>query len=393
MSDEESKELNPDGGAAGGAEDAATAKNDHFGIEKIRQFFSEKLHLITTNDEPEESNRTVLDTVDINGVIKLWKAKGFKKIVTMVGAGVSTSAGVPDFRTPKTGLYDNLAKYNLPYPEAIFDLDYFHSNPKPFFQLAKELYPGTFKPTKSHYFIKLLHDKGLLVRHYTQNIDTLDRLVGLPEDKIVEAHGTFYTNHCVTCRKEFSMEWMKEKIFSAADDEVPSCDECDQTVKPDIVFFGENLPERFYQMPNQDFKECDLLIIMGTSLTVHPFAGLVDYANDDCVRLLINRDKVGSSMGFFRSLVFGEGLCFDLPGNRRDVCWQGDCDEGSQYLADQLGFGDELRDLVEKEHARIDAEKEKEKQNKTELKVQEKEPEQVPKSKSDDNSEKEDDKN
>lgn len=105
--------------------------------------------------------------------------------------------------------------------------------------------------------------------------------------------------------------------------------------------FGENLPDKFYTLPNQDFKECDLLIIMGTSLTVQPFASLVDYASDSCVRLLINREKVGKHGGhnFFRSMLFGEGLCFDLPGNRRDVVYEGDCDEGCFHLADQLGFG------------------------------------------------------
>lgn len=95
---------------------------------------------------------------------------------------------------------------------------------------------------------------------------------------------------------------------------------------------------------------------MGTSLTVQPFASLVDYVSDHCVRLLINRDKVGktNSGGFFRSMMFGEGLCFDLPGNRRDVAYEIDCDEGCLFLADQFGFGDELKAMVEKEHAKID---------------------------------------
>lgn len=162
-------------------------------------------------------------------------------------------------------MYHNLASYNLPYPEAIFELAYFRENPQPFFRLAKELYPGNFKPTPSHYFIKLLQDKKLLLRHYTQNIDTLERIAGIDQDKLVEAHGTFHTNHCIDCNKEYSMEWVKEEIFK---DNVPTCTECNGIVKPDIVFFGENLPERFHVLPNSDFKQCDLLIIMGTSLTV-----------------------------------------------------------------------------------------------------------------------------
>lgn len=129
----------------------------------------------------------------------------------MVGAGISTSAGIPDFRSKGTGLYHNLKKYNLPYPTAIFEVDYFRKQPKPFFSLAKELYPGNFKPTPCHYFIKLLCEKGLLLRHYTQNIDTLERIAGVPGEKLVEAHGTFHTNHCINkrCKQEFSMAWMK----------------------------------------------------------------------------------------------------------------------------------------------------------------------------------------
>jgi NAD-dependent deacetylase sirtuin 2 len=192
-----------------------------------------------------------------------------------------------------------------------------------------------------------------LLRHYTQNIDTLERIAEIDGEKLVEAHGTFYSNHCIDCNEEYSMEWAKKEIF---EDRVPTCTKCNGIVKPDIVFFGENLPEKFYTLPNQDFKQCDLLIIMGTSLSVQPFASLVDYVSDHCVRLLINRDKVGkNSSGFFRSMIFGEGLCFDLPGNRRDVVYEGDCDEGCLFLADQFGFGDELRELVKREHARIDA--------------------------------------
>lgn len=266
------------------------------------------------------------------------------------------AAGIPDFRSSETGLYHNLQKYKLPYPTAIFEVDYFVAKPKPFFALAKELYPGTFKPTPCHYFVKLLHEKGLLVRHYTQNIDTLERIAGIPAEKLVEAHGTFYTNHCLGCRKEYSMDWMKgtkehqpymrtttlnfpfivlEKIF---DDIIPTCTDCNKLVKPDIVFFGENLPDTFYQLPPKDFKKCDLLIIMGTSLEVQPFASLIERVNSGCVRLLINREAVGETSGTFRSFLFNEGFHFNQPGNKRDVCWLGDCDDGIKHLAKELGF-------------------------------------------------------
>lgn len=97
----------------------------------------------------------------------------------------------------------------MPDPHAVFEITYFRKNPQPFFVLAKELYPGNFRPTKCHYFIKLLNDKGLLLRHYTQNIDTLERFAGIPDDKIIEAHGTFHTSHCLECGAEYSLEWMR----------------------------------------------------------------------------------------------------------------------------------------------------------------------------------------
>ena len=87
----------------------------------------------------------------------------------MVGAGISVSAGIPDFRTPGTGLYDNLQKYDLPHPTAVFELDYFRENPSPFYLLAKELYPGQYPPTPTHHFIHLLHKKGILLRCFSQN--------------------------------------------------------------------------------------------------------------------------------------------------------------------------------------------------------------------------------
>lgn len=222
----------------------------------------------------------------------------------------------------------------MPHPTAVFEINYFRRRPQAFFALAKELYPGKFKPTPCHYFVKLLHDKGLLLRHYTQNIDTLERIAGIPDEKLVEAHGTFHTNHCLDCRCEYSMEWVKEQIFA---DSVPTCTKCNGIVKPDIVFFGEDLPRRFYVLPEQDFKECDLLIIMGTSLEVQPFASLVGRANKKCVRLLINRDPVGVSSKF--DFLFGsDSLRFNKKKNKRDVALLGDCDEGAHKLADVIGF-------------------------------------------------------
>ena len=167
----------------------------------------------------------------------------------MCGAGISTSAGIPDFRSPSTGLYFKLRKYNLPYPEAIFTYDYFKKDPTPFYHLVRELFPEKLTPTPTHNLLTLLHEKGLLKRIYTQNIDALEHIAGVPEEKIIEAHGTFHRSYCTKCKCQYSLQWLKERVFdSDADVNVPKCEKCDDAVvRPDIVFFGESLPRRYFQ--------------------------------------------------------------------------------------------------------------------------------------------------
>lgn len=109
-----------------------------------------------------------------------------KNVIVMTGAGISTNAGIPDFRSPSFGLYDRLRPYKLPYPEAVFTLDYFRRDPRAFYEIARELYPvvSSAKPTLSHYFIKLLDTKGKLLRHYTQNIDCLEDKMNMNPNKV-----------------------------------------------------------------------------------------------------------------------------------------------------------------------------------------------------------------
>lgn len=219
------------------------------------------------------------------------------KFIFLTGAGISTSAGIPDFRSPETGLYHNLQKLRLPYAEAVFDIDYFAKNPKPFLVLSKELYPGQFIPTAFHFFMKLLEKKGKLARIYTQNIDTMERITGIDGGFIVEAHGSFEGNHCIDCHEEFDGLKFKEMVFQ---DEEPRCLKCKGLVKPDITFFGESLPPRFFSTWDEDVEKLSkaksedfVVITAGTSLTVYPFASLPAEVPKKVPRMLINMDIVG----------------------------------------------------------------------------------------------------
>jgi len=315
-------------------------------LDEVRRYLAAKLGIsVPGRGDDDQRQPAILESFDLKGIANYILSGKGKNIVVMAGAGISTSAGIPDFRTPGTGLYSNLEKYNLPRPEAIFDIGFFKENPKPFFYLAKELYPGKFSPTLSHFFIKLLEVKGLLLRHYTQNIDTLEREAGVSDDKLVEAHGAFHTAHCIACSKEFSKEWVKEKVFS---DTIPHCtkENCRGIVKPDIVFFGESLPERFFRCTRTDFRACDLLIILGTSLVVQPFASLINMVGEECPRLLINREKVGEASRL-EDIICGGGLHFSDSGGYRDVAYLGSCDAGCGELAKLLGWEEDLKSIME----------------------------------------------
>jgi|MDSW01.2.fsa_nt_gb NAD-dependent deacetylase sirtuin 2 len=303
--------------------------------------------------EAEEDLEPLLSSFDVAGVAEYIKSGKCGNIIFMAGAGISVSAGIPDFRTPGTGLYDNLQKYDLPHPTAVFELDYFQENPAPFYLLAKELYPGQYPPTPTHHFVRLLHEKGLLLRCFTQNIDSLEAAAGLPHERIVAAHGNFDSARCLKGHPA-DVHRVREHVDRGEVMRCESCDGCDALVKPDIVFFGENLPERFARLVAEDFPKCDLLIVAGTSLAVHPFAGLINHPGEDVPRMLVNREKVGEMDESTRAIakLIGRGTGFDFgETNRRDALHLGDCDAGFEELARLLGWEDELKALVEKGRA------------------------------------------
>ncbi|KAG7088084.1 hypothetical protein E1B28_012115 [Marasmius oreades] len=276
----------------------------------------------------------------LNSLARYIESEKCKNVVLMLGAGVSTSAGIPDFRSPKTGLYANLARLKLPYPEAVFEIGFFHINPVPFYTLAHELYPGKYRPTPTHSFIRLLAEKGLLSMCLTQNIDTLERRAGVPAEKIIEAHGSFAKQRCVKCKTPFDDKKMKEMVMNFSQrKEIPRCERkhCRGLVKPDIVFFGESLPPEFMKGPSA-IQKADLLIVIGTSLTVHPFASLASHPFLSCPRVLINLDSVGD---------------FD---EEDDIILLGKCDEVVKDLCRLLGWEDELNRLWEETATSVEVE-------------------------------------
>ncbi|KAF1985742.1 NAD-dependent deacetylase sirtuin-2 [Aulographum hederae CBS 113979] len=266
----------------------------------------------------------ILESRTLDAVAKYIKDGHISDIVVFVGAGISTSAGIPDFRTPGKGLYDTLRVKGLPRNEAIFDLAFFKENPDPFYSLAKTLYPGSRRPTITHSFLHLLHLKGCLLKVFSQNIDSLEQEAGLPREKMIYAHGNFLTQRCIECFTEYPDDEMREKVEK---EEVPRCNSCNAFVKPDIVFFGEKLPMEFLDNMYLGHR-AQLAIVMGTSLQVQPFASLPQELPEGMPRLLINMFQVG-----------------DLGTRADDVLLLGTCDDGVRQLASSLGWLEELEEL------------------------------------------------
>jgi len=279
-----------------------------------------------------------LPSLDFEGAASYMLAQRPRTIV-LLGAGASTSAGIPDFRSPGTGLYDNLQAYNLPRPTAVFELGFFREQPEPFYKLVRELWPGTHKPTPVHHFVRRLADEGLLVRCYTQNIDGLEVLAGVPEDLVVEAHGHFRSAHGVDSGREVPIEEVRQAVING-DGPEKLRDKYGELVKPDIVFFGEGLPAAFGDSSAVDFPSCELLIVIGTSLKVAPFNELVACVPQGCPRLLLNREAVGleaKNRADQRDDKLRGGFRFsDSERNTRDVFVQGLCDDGVRSLRREL---------------------------------------------------------
>ena len=208
--------------------------------------------------------------------------------------------------------------------EAVFHISYFRVNPKPFYTLIRELYSGIFRPTIAHCFIRLLSDKGVLLKLFEQNNDRLSNLAGVPADKIVEGHGSYADQHCIDCKSSYPYPKMRDAILNR---EIPRCEHCHGFVKPDIMLYGDELPPAF--TANEMLPaETDLCIVMGTSLTAGNFAELPDRCPEGVPRLLINQEHVTT-----------------LGGRADDVLFLGDCDEGVQRLAAALGWEAELQAL------------------------------------------------
>jgi NAD-dependent deacetylase len=199
-------------------------------------------------------------------------------IVFFGGAGVSTESGIPDFRG-KDGLYNQQYKYP---PEEIVSRKFFAEHTDEFFEFYTQKCIAQYaKPNSAHIELARLERLGKLKAVITQNIDGLHTDAG--SQAVFEIHGSVRRNYCLSCGKVFD-----EHYILGFGGFTPSCDICGGLVRPDVVLYGENLPEQAVEKSIKAIKEADLLIVGGTSLTVYPASGFVDYYSGNKL-VLINK--------------------------------------------------------------------------------------------------------
>ena len=259
--------------------------------------------------------------------------KKYSNILFMVGAGISTSAGIPDFRS-KTGLFKQLQdKYNLKSPEEFFLKETFLDKPQYFYEFTKLFDLSKINSTITHKFMNFMVQKNCVKYIFTQNIDGLEKKAKIPDEKLIFAHGNFYTGHCAKCNSEIDINKINEGIQKG---QIYYCPKCGGPCKPNVVFYGENLPERFYAKIQECKDNVDLIIIMGTSLKVQPFASIPYLTNINADIVVFNMEKVG---GFKFNRLYNHSL---FIGGKTD-------ENVIKFLKDS-NMLDEFKDFMKKEY-------------------------------------------
>lgn len=285
-----------------------TLRGDGIPREVMLPILITALHRVFYTREKLQQYNTISDA------LHLLRESKPNSVVVLSGAGISTSCGIPDFRS-ENGIYARLQRntdFNLDDPADMFDKEVFLARPELFYAFAKDIYPSNFKPSPAHRFIKLLEDQDRLLRNYTQNIDTLEQVAGIK--KVLNCHGSFATASCVTCGHQVPGASIKEDIFA---ERVPSCPRCNDSerpkkrrrkddssddenddgtrtgiMKPDIVFFGEKLSDDFDHALIEDREKASLLIVIGSSLSVAPVSKVVGHLPHSTPTILINRAPI-----------------------------------------------------------------------------------------------------
>jgi len=236
--------------------------------------------------------------------------RGSQYAVALTGAGISTPSGIPDFRSPTSGLWE---RYD---PFEVASLDAFRYHPEKFYSwmrpLARNIHLAL--PNPAHIALARLQESGYLKAIITQNIDGLHQRAGSP--KVLEVHGSLQTLTCVGCyRQRDAAEFVEAYIERG---EIPICPHCKSVLKPDVVLFGEQLPARTWLQAKERINHCDLMIVAGSSLEVLPVAGLPMRAVENGAHLIIINQSE-TYIDLRADVVLTEDVAITIPGIVQEV--------------------------------------------------------------------------
>jgi NAD-dependent deacetylase len=222
------------------------------------------------------------------------------RIVVFTGAGISTAAGIPDFRGPN-GLYTT-KQYD---PDRIFDIYYFKEHPELFYRFSQDFIRilKRIRPTFTHQFVARLEKEGRLSGTITQNIDGLHHRAG--STRLAELHGSYRTAACIKnprhCLDGLTLDWWEEAMYRSDSSPVVSCMQCGGVLKPGVVFFGETVHE--IDRAENWIAQCDLLFVLGSSLTVYPAALLPQLTRSEII--IVNQGPVAMTAAPQRYFING----------------------------------------------------------------------------------------
>jgi len=204
-----------------------------------------------------------------------------KKIVVFTGAGISTESGIPDFRSPG-GIWERFDPDDFTYQKFVRDPE---ARRRQWQMLREGGLTTEAKPNPAHYAIAELDRLGKLDCVITQNVDNLHQKAGVPSDKVFELHGNMQWAVCLSCGNHYPFEQVKARLDDS--EEIPDCEVCHGILKPDAVFFGEALPQKVLEEATLRSSNCDLFIVIGSTLIVYPAAYMPMYAVNSNAKLVI----------------------------------------------------------------------------------------------------------
>ncbi len=208
--------------------------------------------------------------------------RGSNRIVVFTGAGISTESGIPDFRSPG-GIWDRYNPAELTYQKFLSS----QASREKYWERQRNLWPiiAAAKPNAGHMAIAELHKMGKLDCVITQDGDGLHQRSGVPPEKVFELHGTWTRALCLSCGRTYPSE--KVQVRLEAGEKVPTCEACGGIMKPDVVQFGQALPEVVTREAQTRAGSCDLFLVCGSSLVVYPAAEMPLIAKDAGAKLVI----------------------------------------------------------------------------------------------------------